>query len=88
MFVPYVKSYKYYADIIDFECIYLQHGVIHAKLDNMYSKDCSNFVDKIVVSTHFEAIAAKNNLHFRDEDNLERTGMPRFEILGKIREKK
>lgn len=80
MFVPYTKSYKDYADIIRFEGIYLQHGVMHAKLDHMYSKDVSYFIDKIVVSTNFEAEIAERNLHFKENEIL-KTGMPRYSTI-------
>ena len=80
MYVPYEKSYIYYQDIINFEGVYLQHGVMHAKLDHMYGKDNSFFIDKIAVSTFFEKETALNRLNFKKNDVIE-SGAPRYSIL-------
>ena len=79
-FVPYTKAFSYYNDIINFETFYLQHGVMHAQCDNLYAKDRSPFIDKIVASTSFEISHFKNNLHFKENDIIP-TGMPRLEHL-------
>lgn len=80
MYVPYENSYIYYQDIINFEGIYLQHGIMHANLDHMYGKDNSFFIDRIVVSTFFEKEIAFNRLNFKQKDIIE-SGAPRYSIL-------
>lgn len=82
MYIPYEKSYKFYSDIINFEGIYLQHGIMHASLDHMYAKDKSFFIDKIAVSTFFEKDIAYRRLHFNKNDIIE-SGAPRYSILKK-----
>lgn len=67
----------WYYDLLDFEIIYLQHGVLHAHLPNMYSKETS-LLDKIVVSTEFECENFVNNYGYNDED-LIKSGMPRYD---------
>lgn len=77
MFVPFGPALKYYSDLLNCECIYLQHGVMHAKLVQMYSKDRSSFIDRVVVSTEFEKEVAIRDLNYQSEDVLP-YGMPRY----------
>ncbi len=74
------NTYQYYSDLFHYEVIYLQHGVMHAKLPDMYSKEKVWQADKIVASTAFE----KENflmLGYREEDILT-CGMPRLDRLS------
>lgn len=66
-----------YKDLLNYEVIYLQHGVMNAKLPNMYSKEKMYAIDKVVVSTDFE----KENLEklAYDEDDIITSGMARFD---------
>lgn len=86
MYIPYEKSYKYYSDIINFEGIYLQHGVMHANLDHMYAKDKSFFIDKIAVSTFFEKDIAYRRLNFKQDDIIT-SGAPRYSTLKPTQQK-
>lgn len=70
---------KWYSDITDFEVIYLQHGILHANLPLLYSKEKAN-VDKVVVSSDFERNNFKDIYGFKDED-LILSGMPRFDAI-------
>ncbi len=65
-----------YADILNFDVIYLQHGILHASIPWKYTPE-SLRIDKVVVSSYFEAENFREKYKFRDEDIL-RTGMPRF----------
>ena len=67
----------WYYDLLDFEIVYLQHGVLHAHLPDMYSKELS-LLDKVVVSTEFECKNFVNNYGYNDED-LIKSGMPRYD---------
>ncbi len=68
-----------YKDLFDYEVIYLQHGVMNAKLPNMYSKEKIHAIDKIVVSTNFE----KENLLklAYEESDILTCGMPRLDYF-------
>ena len=66
----------YYNDIIHYDLIYLQHGILHANLRKMYSKEFTQ-IDKFVVSTNFEIDNLINNYHYNKSDLL-LTGMPRM----------
>ncbi len=72
---------KWYSDITDYEVIYLQHGILHANLPLLYSKERSN-VDKVVVSSEFEFNNFIKDYNFKEED-LIRSGMPRFDTIDK-----
>lgn len=73
--------YKYFSDILNFEYIYLQHGVLHANLPTMYSLD-RMMIDKEVISTHFEDWSLKKNYRF-DDSFLIKCGMPRYNHIDK-----
>lgn len=78
VYCPFRKSVKWYRDIINYELIYLQHGILYANLLQMYGKEF-NEIDKIVISSEFE----KNNLiknYKYNEDDLICAGMPRFDV--------
>lgn len=82
-FVPFDRdTILYYWDLLHFEVIYLQHGVMHAKLDYMYSKEKIYMIDKVVASAYFEKENLVNKLAFREKDVL-CTGMPRLDHLEK-----
>lgn len=82
-FVPFDRdTILYYWDLFHFEVTYLQHGVMHAELSYMYSKEKIYMVDKVVASTYFEKENLINKLAFREKDIL-CTGMPRLDRLEK-----
>ena len=56
---PY-GAMKYFADLMNFDVIYLQHGVLHATLPTMDSLD-RMILDKEVISTNFERENLKEN---------------------------
>lgn len=70
---------KWYSDITQYEVIYLQHGILHANLPLLYSKEKSN-VNKVVVSSEFEYNNFIEKYNFNAED-LIRSGMPRFDSI-------
>ncbi|MBR3835909.1 MAG: glycosyltransferase [Clostridia bacterium] len=70
---------RWYSDMIQTEIIYLQHGVLHANLPNLYVKEKAN-VDKIVISSEFEKKNFTEIYRFKDEDLLF-SGMPRFDSI-------
>lgn len=74
---------KYFADIFNFDVIYLQHGVLHAHLPTMYSLD-RMMLDREVISTQFEADSLKNNYCF-DDSALIKSGMPRYNRIDRNR---
>ncbi len=80
-YVPYVdKVFRYYSDICNqHEVIYLQHGVLHAHLPWLYSRELSR-ADREVISSHFEEENLKANYNFA-EKNLIKSGMPRYDLI-------
>lgn len=71
----------FYSDLIEFETIYLQHGVLHASLrmDNAVER-CR--AEKIVVSSQFEIDNYMKNYHYQRSD-LVATGMSRYDHIDK-----
>ena len=86
LYCPFKKSIKWYRDILNYELIYLQHGVLYANLLRMYGKEFTE-IDKIVISSEFERKNLIENYKYDDKD-LIKTGMPRFDINGEIPNKK
>ena len=44
-FDPFRNGIKWYKDIINYDLIYLQHGILHAKLLKMYSKELEHILE-------------------------------------------
>lgn len=77
---------KLYFDLFRFEVIYLQHGVLHAKLPHLYSKEKLYLADKVVVSTTFEKETFEKELAYQVKDIIT-CGMPRLDNLKDISNK-
>lgn len=71
-----LKAISYYNDLLKYDLIYLQHGILHANLLKMYSKEFTQ-IDKFVVSTNFEIKNLTTKYHYNKED-LIISGMPRM----------
>jgi Glycosyltransferases involved in cell wall biogenesis len=75
---------KDYLDIIKFEVIYLQHGVLHANfITKNHVERCRS--EKIVISSHFEKENLMSNYAY-EEDDLICTGMSRYDYIDKHKE--
>lgn len=80
-FCPFGKSIKYY-DLYSMEIIYLQHGILHANLSWLYSKE-KNYIDKIVVSSQYEIDNLIANYNYNRND-LILSGQSRFDIINDL----
>lgn len=78
IYCPFKRSIKWYRDIIHYELIYLQHGVLYANLLRLYGKEFTE-IDKIVISSEFEKKNYIENYKY-DESDLIMAGMPRFDV--------
>lgn len=67
------------SDIVDFELVYLQHGVLHAHTPWKYAAD-KLLADKVVVSTHYETANFKS-IYGYEPDQLITSGMPRYDHI-------
>ena len=76
-YCPFAKKFVYYKDILKYDLIYLQHGVLHAKLLKMYGKEFTP-IDKFVISSQFEKDNLINNYGYSKKD-LICVGMPRLD---------
>lgn len=80
------EEYRQLSDLLHYELIYLQHGILHATLPWKYTPERS-LADKVVVSSYFEQENFKTNYNFREQDILP-AGMGRFDrIKPKIQNK-
>ncbi len=77
---------RWYSDLTKFELVYLQHGILHADLKDLYAKELC-LVDKVVVSSGFEVKNFVENYGY-DESDLIRCGMPRYDSFRTGAEKK
>lgn len=73
------EEYQNYSDLLNYEVIYLQHGVKHLSSPWIFSPE-RMMVDKVVISTPFERDNLLGNYGWR-EDQLIETGMPRFDYI-------
>lgn len=76
-FCPLFKNYTYYKDILKYDLIYLQHGVLHATCLRIYSKEFTP-LDKILISSEFEKNNFINKYKYSEQD-LITCGMPRLD---------
>ncbi len=77
---------RWYSDLTKYELVYLQHGILHADLKDMYAKELC-MIDKVVVSSGFEVENFVNNYGY-DESDLIKCGMPRYDNFSLGAEKK
>ncbi|MCI9177671.1 MAG: glycosyltransferase [Clostridia bacterium] len=80
------KALSWYMDLLKYELVYLQHGVLYAKLIRMYAKEFTQ-IDKIVISSEFEKKNFIENYKYTENDLIE-SGMPRFDIENPIPDRK
>lgn len=69
----------YYDDLLHYEMVYLQHGILHARLVHLYAKERSD-IDRIVVSSAFEMENLVENYGYSPNDFIP-SGMPRLQAL-------
>lgn len=84
-YCPFYKNISYYQDLLKYELIYLQHGILHCHTPHLYSKEANN-IDKIVVSSDFEYNNFIDNYNYTHK-NLIKTGMSRFDLCD-VKKKK
>jgi glycosyltransferase involved in cell wall biosynthesis len=68
------------SDVLEYRYIYLQHGVLHAKAEQLYDIERTG-IDKIVISSDFEKEVFTKELHY-DPSNLLQVGMSRFDNVN------
>ena len=64
---PLLEYKKCFNKYKKFELIYLQHGILHASLQSMYSKDFTD-IDKFIISSDFEKENLINNYNYSESD--------------------
>lgn len=83
-YCPLHRKFNNYRDLMKYDLIYLQHGILHANLLTMYSKEFTE-IDKIVVSSEFEKNNFINKYNY-NEDDIIMSGMPRLQNEDKENE--
>ncbi|WP_449316501.1 bifunctional glycosyltransferase/CDP-glycerol:glycerophosphate glycerophosphotransferase [Rubneribacter sp.] len=73
------KTMRGLADLIRYDVVYLQHGVLHAHMPWKYSAD-RLLIDYMVVSTRFEEKNLTQSYGFANSQ-LIRSGMPRYDTI-------
>lgn len=73
------KTMRGLADIVHYDMVYLQHGVLHAHMPWKFSID-NRLFDREVVSTQFEVDNLTTNYGFT-KDQLITSGMPRYDLV-------
>ena len=74
-------EFKKYRDLMKYDLIYLQHGILHANLVKLYSKDYTE-IEKIIVSSNFEENNFISKYNY-DKENIIKVGMPRLQEEAK-----
>lgn len=74
------QNITWYSDKLNYELIYLQHGILHASLPRLYGKEFTE-IDKFIVSSEFERKNLKENYDY-NEDDIIVCGMPRMSNIN------
>lgn len=79
-YIPFLNDViPHYADLMQYDLIYLQHGILHAHTPWKYSLDRLN-LDKEVISSNYEKENLIHNYQFTPE-YLIPSGMPRYDHI-------
>lgn len=78
VYCPYNNGIKWYRDLMKYDFVYLQHGILHANLLKMYAKEFTE-ISKFVISSSFEKENLTKRYHYEEDDFIE-CGMPRMGI--------
>ncbi len=81
IYCPFNRGIEWYTDIKGYELIYLQHGILHANLRNMYSKEYTE-ISKFVISTDFEEKNLISKYNYEKDDFI-KVGMSRLQTQNK-----
>lgn len=81
VYCPFNTGIKWYHDILHYDLVYLQHGILHANLIKMYSKEFTE-ISKFIISSPFEEKNLIEKYHYREEDFI-KSGMPRESLKKK-----
>lgn len=76
VYSPFQGGYYWYNDIVHYDLIYLQYGILHATLKKIYSREFTE-IEKIVISSEFEKNNFIENYHYQSKDFI-CAGMSRF----------
>lgn len=76
---PLGKNMKCYRDILKYDLIYLQHGILHCHTPWIFSNE-KNEIEKVVVSSQYETENFIKNYNYFDR-NLIKSGMPRLDFI-------
>lgn len=74
-----IKPMRWYYDVTRFELVYLQHGILHASLQKMYSHETCQ-IDRVVVSSGFETENFREKYGYGERELIP-SGMPRFDFM-------
>ena len=83
---PFNNDYKYMRDILNFEVIFLQHGIIKddlSKFLNRYNKKYDYFITSS--KKEYKSISDPKYGYYKNEVIL--TGLPRYDNLHKLKDK-
>lgn len=79
---PFDKvEYQYYCDLLNYEIVYLQHGILHASTPWKYTPE-GILADKVVISSYFEKENLTKKYGWRTDQLIE-CGMPRYDFIDK-----
>lgn len=73
-------------DILQYEIVYLQHGILHASTPWKYTPEALQ-IDKIVISSYFEEKNFTEKYNF-EKDSIIKSGMPRFNYINRAEKPK
>ena len=80
---PFSNDYKYMRDLIHFDFIFIQHGIIKDDLSKYLNKFRTN-ISLFITSSEKEYKSILNSNYGYNENNIILTGLPRFDRLQRL----
>lgn len=78
---PFIRQYDHYADLFDFDFIFLQHGVIRHDLSDWLNRFNKN-ITLFVTSAEVERKSILQEPYYYSPEQVVLTGLPRFDRLA------
>ena len=81
---PFENDYKYIRDLLHFESIFLQHGIIKDDLSKILNRYNKNY-DYFITSSKKEYYSVLDPKYLYNKNSVILTGLPRYDVLQKLK---
>ena len=80
VFNPYVRQQNHFLDLLGFDFVFLQHGIIRHDLSNWLNRFNRN-ISLFITSSRAEYQSILDNNYYYSKENVLLSGLPRYDLL-------